>query len=90
MELYGLTKPQLKQVVDKIGLDYDTTAKKVELQQILFDHFVEEDLISEEQISTNNSEVEIKWLELEHQAHEQQREQECRLKMRELELRKSN
>ena len=31
-ELYGLTKPQLKQVVDKIGLDYDTSAKKVELR----------------------------------------------------------
>ena len=87
MELYGLTKPQLKQVVDKIGLDCDTSAKKVELRQILFDHFVEEDLISEEQISTNNSEIEIRRLELEHQAQEQQREQECRLKLRELDLR---
>ena len=46
-ELYGLTKPWLKQVVDKIGLEYDTNAKKVELQQILLDHFIEEDIISE-------------------------------------------
>ena len=76
-ELYGLAKPQLKQVADKIGLEYDTSAKKVELQQILLDHFIEEDLIQEEQASAGNSDVEIKQLELEHQAQEQQREQEC-------------
>ena len=86
-KLYGLTKSQLKQAVDKIGLEYDTNAKKVELWQILLDHFIEKDLISEEHTSAGNSDVEIKGLELEHQAQEQQREQECRLKMKELELR---
>ena len=59
-ELYGLTKPQLKQVVDKTGLEYDANTKKVELQHILLDHSIEEDLISEEQTSTGNSDVEIK------------------------------
>ena len=42
----GLTKPLLKQAPDKIGLDYDTSVKNVELQQILVDHFVEEDFTS--------------------------------------------
>ena len=67
IELYGLTKPQLKQVVDKIGLEYDTNAKKVKLRQILFDHFIEKDLIFEEHTSAGNSDIEIKRLELEHQ-----------------------
>ena len=48
MELYGLTKPQLKQVVDKIGLEYDRNSKKVELWQSLLDHLIEEVMISEE------------------------------------------
>ena len=48
MELYGLTKPQLKQVVDKIGLEYDRNSKKVELWQNLLDHLIEEVMISEE------------------------------------------
>ena len=54
-ELYGFTKPQLKQVIGKIGLDYDTSAKNTELQQT----FVEENLILEELISTCNSEIGI-------------------------------
>ena len=53
-ESYGLTKLQ---VVDKIGLEYDTNAKKIELWQILLHHFIEEDLISKKQTSTGNSDV---------------------------------
>ena len=45
---------------NSIGLQYDTNAKKVELRQILLDHFIEKDLISEEQTSADNNDVEIK------------------------------
>lgn len=76
--LYNLTKTQLRQVVDKVGLECDTTAKKAELREALLDYFIEEDLISEEQLSTSDK-LEIKRLELEHKAREQKLEQEGRL-----------
>jgi len=33
-ELYSLTKPQLKLIADKLKIEYDSSAKKVELRQI--------------------------------------------------------
>ena len=85
--MYSLTKPQLKLVADKLEIEYDSSAKKVELCQAILDYCIEEDLIPEEQPPASNSAVEIKRLELEHRANEQQRDQECQLKMKELELR---
>ena len=87
-KLCVLTKPQLKQVADKLGIESETNARKTELRQSVLDYFVDEDLISEEQFSdSNNKEVEIKHLELEHRAREQERDHECQLKLKELELR---
>jgi len=78
---------KLKLVADKIVIEYESNTKKAELHQAMPDYFVEEDLIPEEQPPKNKSELEIRWLELEHRANEQQRDQECQLKMKELELR---
>ena len=86
MELYSLTKPQLKLVADKIAIEYESNTKKAELCQAILDHVVKEDLIPEEQPPTSNSELEIRRFELEHRANEQQRDQECQLRMKELEL----
>ena len=77
-------KPQLKLVADKIVVDkivveYEFNTKKAELCQAILDYFVEEDLIPEEQPPTNNSELKIRQLKLEHRAHEQQRDQEFQL-----------
>ena len=86
-KLCVLTKPQLKQVADKLGIESETNARKMELRQSVLDYFVDEDLISEEQLSdSNNKEVEIKHLELEHRAREQERDHKCQLKLKELEL----
>ena len=85
-ELYGLTKPQLKLVADKVEIEYESNAKKVELCQAILDYFIEEDLITVEQPPISSA-VEIRRLELEHRANEQQRDQECQFKMKELELR---
>ena len=86
-ELYALTKPQLRQVIGKLEIHCEISAKKIELRQLLLDHFVEEDLIPEEQLSdSGNSDVEIKRLELELRAREQERDHECQLKLKELEL----
>ena len=85
-ELYGLTKPQLKLVADKVEIEYESNAKKVELRQAILDYFIEEDLITVEQPPISSA-VEIRRLELEHRANEQQRDQECQFKMKELELR---
>ena len=57
MELYSLTKPQLKLVADKIVIEYES---KAELRQAILVYFVEEDLIPEEQPPTSNSELEIR------------------------------
>ena len=87
-ELFTLTKPQLKQVVDKLEIDCEINAKKIELRMLVLDYFIEENLIAEEQLSdTSNNEVEIKRLELEHRAREQERDHDCQLKLKELELR---
>ena len=83
--LCSLTKPQLKQVVDAVSIECDINAKKVVLQQVLLDYFIEEGLILE-QPSTSSNELEIKRLELEHKAQEQRLEQEGRIKLKELEL----
>ena len=85
-ELYGLTKPQLKLVADKVEIEYESNAKKVELRQAILDYFIEEDLITDEQPPISGA-VEIRRLELEHRANKHQRDQECQLKMKELELR---
>ena len=85
-ELYGLTKPQLKLIADKVEIEYESNAKKVELRQAILDYFIEEDLITEEQPPISGA-VEIRRLELEHRTNEQQHDQECQLKMKELELR---
>jgi len=48
-------------------------AKKAEMKCLLLDHFVEEDLLSEDKLNSvgSESQLEIKWLELEHQARQQ-------------------
>ena len=69
MELYGLTKPQLNQVVDKIDLEHD--ACKCYEGRAAPNHLIEEDLVSEEQTSIGSCDVEIKAPELKHKAHEQ-------------------
>ena len=87
-ELFALTKPQLKQVVDKLVIECEINAKKIELRKLVLDYFIEEDLIIEEQLSDNsNNEIEIKRLELEHRAREQERDHDCQLKSKELKLR---
>ena len=72
--MYSLTKPQLKLVADKIVIEYEYNVKKAELRQAILDYFVEEDLIPEEQPSLSDRELEIRRLELEHRANEQQRD----------------
>ena len=49
-ELFTLTKPQLKQVVDKLEIVCEINAKKIELRTLVLDYFIEEDLIAEEQL----------------------------------------
>ena len=87
-ELDSLLKTQLRQVVQhlKIAVDNEEKAKKAELKHAVLDHFVEEDLLSDEDFSGVGNEVEIKWLELEHHAREQEKNRECQLKIKELEL----
>ena len=85
-ELFSLSKPQLKQVVERLEISCEPTAKKPELRQLVLDHFVEEDIMDELQ-DGGTSELEIKRLELEHKAREQEKERECQIKMKELELR---
>ena len=48
---------------------------------------IEEDFISDDKLINSINEVEIKQLELEHDAREQERNRECQLRMRKLELR---
>ena len=79
-ELFAFTKPQLKQVVNKLELDCEISTKKIELRTLVLDYFVKEDLIAEQQLSdTSNNEVEIKHLELEHRVREQERDHDCQV-----------
>ena len=54
----------------------------------LLDYFVEEDLLSEEELNSVGSESQLgmKRLELEHQVRQQEKDRECQLRMKELEL----
>ena len=45
------------------------------MHEVILDYFFKEDLIPAEQPPTSNSELEIRQLELEHRANEQQRDQ---------------
>ena len=55
MELYSLTKPQLKLVADKIVIEYESNTKKAELRQAILDYLFGEDLIPEEQPPPRNN-----------------------------------
>ena len=89
-ELDSLLKPQLKQVVQRLGISVENEekAKKAEMKRWLLDYFVEEDLLSEEELNSvgSESQLEMKRLELEHQARQQEKDRECQLRMKELEL----
>lgn len=85
-ELDSLLKPQLRQVVRQLEIECEEHAKKAELKRLVLDYFVQEDLISDDKLNGVDSELEIKRLELEHQAREQEKNRECQLKMKELEL----
>ena len=88
--LNSLLKAQLKQLVEHLSITVGPSATKAELRKKLTEYFVE-DLLSEEEEEVSDSvhatKLELKRLELEHQAREQERERECQLKMKELEIR---
>ena len=80
-ELDSLLKGQLRQVVQRleINVENEEKAKKVELKRLLLEYFVEEDLILEDELNSvgSDSQLEMKRLELEHQARQQEKEREC-------------
>ena len=53
-ELDSLLKSQLKQVVQRLGISVENEekAKKAEMKRCLLDYFVEEDLLSEEELNS--------------------------------------
>ena len=61
--------------------------KKAELKRLILDYLVKEDMIPDDELDSASSEVEIRRLELEHNAREQEKQRECQLKLKELELR---
>ena len=71
-DLDSLLKPQLKQVAQLLNIESGEQMKKVELKRLVLDHFIEEDLISDDELINGVNEVEIKQLELEHDAREQE------------------
>ena len=85
-ELDSLLKPQLRQVIQRLEIEHEENAKKTELKVIL-EYLVEEDLISDDKLDSASIEVEVRRLELEHTAREQEKQRECQLKLKELELR---
>ena len=58
--------------------------KTADLKCFVLDCFIEEDLISEDELNSAGSEVQIKRLELKHDAREQEKNRECQLRMKEL------
>jgi len=86
-ELDSLLKGQSRQVVQQleITVENEKRAKKAELKRLLLEYFVEEDLILEDKPGSD-SQLEMKRFELEHQARQQEKERECQLRMKELEL----
>ena len=86
-ELDSLLKPHLRQVVQRLKIEHEENAKKAELKHLILDYLVEEDLIPDDKLDSASSEVEIRQLELEHNAREQEKQKECQLKLKELELR---
>ena len=85
-DLDSLLKPQLKKVAQLLNIEPGEQMKKVELKHLVLDHLIEEDIILDDELNGVNK-VEIKRLELEHDAREQERNRECQLRMRELVLR---
>ena len=79
-DLDSLLKPQLKQVAQLLNIEPGEQMKKVELKRLVLDHLIEEDLILDDELNGVN-EVEIKRLELEHDAREQERNRECQLRI---------
>ena len=86
-ELDSLLKPQLRQVVQRLKIEHEENAKKAELKRLILDYLVEGDLTPDDELDSASSEVEIRRLELEHNAREQEKQRECQLKLKELELR---
>jgi len=90
-ELDSLLKTQLRQLVQWLEIPVDNVekAKKVEMKRLLLDHLVEENLLSEDELNSVGSELqlEIKRLQLEHQARQQENDRECQLKLKKLLLR---
>ena len=58
------------------------------MKRWLLEYFVEEDLLSEEELNSvgSESQLEMKRFELEHQTRQQEKDRECQLRMKELEL----
>jgi len=73
-ELDSLLKTQLRKVVQRLETPLENVekVKKAEIKRLLLDHFVEEDLLLEDKLNSvgSESQLEIKWLELEYQARQ--------------------
>ena len=82
-ELDSLLKPQLRQVVQQLKIDHKENAKKAELKRLILDCLVEEDLIPDDELDSASSKVEIRQLELEHNARKQEKQREFQLKLKE-------
>ena len=86
-ELDSLLKPQLRQVIQRLEIEHEENAKKAELKHLILEYLVEEDLIPDNELDSASSKVDVRRLELEHTPREQEKQRECQLKLKELELR---
>ena len=54
--------------------------EKAELKCLIPDYLVEEDLISNDELDSVSSKVEVSWVELKHNTREQEKQRECQMK----------
>ena len=59
-ELDSLLKPQLRQVIQRLEIEHEENAKKNELKRLILECLVEEDLISDDELDSASSEVEVR------------------------------
>ena len=92
--LNSLLKTQLKQLVEHLHLTVESSATKATLRKVLREYFIEEDLMSDDLLSDESEEearllVVLIVLSLNdlNRSIRQEKERECHLKLRELELR---
>ena len=83
--LNSFKKKELSDIADHYGLEVPENASKVDIKKIVFDHLVEEELISEPDPSDTMRGQHLLELKcLEYQEHDRERERQ--LKMKELEI----